>query len=348
MNKDIKIGIIGGDMRYLAAAAEMARGGREIAVYGFDGYFGGSDSGRAAFAAGQLGDIDGGGGVTRCATIEGAVRASAAVILPLPVTNDGTRLNCPLGGKEIKLAELFCASSPGQLFLGGRVNTPGSSSLPVLAAEAGVRLVDYYSREELSVYNSVPTAEGAIAIAMNELPVTISGCSAQVIGYGRVGRTLAAALRGLGASVTVYARREADIAWAGVRGCIARRTAELAVGGDASSPSAAALPHPLAGAAVVFNTVPAPLLGRAELERVSRDCAAFGVPPPLFIDLASAPGGIDRVAAEELSLRSIWALSLPGRVAPVSAGRMLARCLNNIIGEELARTGEAAKPEKIL
>ena len=110
------------------------------------------------------------------------------------------------------------------------MNTPGSSSLPVLAAEAGVRLVDYYSREELSVYNSVPTAEGAIAIAMNELPVTISGCSAQVIGYGRVGRTLAAALRGLGASVTVYARREADIAWAGVRGCIARRTAELAVG----------------------------------------------------------------------------------------------------------------------
>ena len=62
--------------------------------------------------------------------------------------------------------------------------------------------------------NAVPTAEGAIQIAMEELPITIHGARALVIGYGRLGRALSQRLAGLGAKVSVAARKFADLAWA--------------------------------------------------------------------------------------------------------------------------------------
>lgn len=60
----------------------------------------------------------------------------------------------------------------------------------------------------------MPTAEGAIQLAMEELPITLHGARVLVIGYGRLGRVLADRLAGLKARVSVAARRYADLAWA--------------------------------------------------------------------------------------------------------------------------------------
>ena len=59
---------------------------------------------------------------------------------------------------------------------------------------------------------TVPTAEGAIQIAMEELPITIHGANVLVIGNGRIGSLLAGRLQCLGAHVTVSARSPADFA----------------------------------------------------------------------------------------------------------------------------------------
>ncbi len=72
--------------------------------------------------------------------------------------------------------------------------------------------------EELAVANAVPTAEGAIQIALEELPITLHGARALVIGYGRLGKALAQRLDGLGARVTVAARSWEALAWAQSRG----------------------------------------------------------------------------------------------------------------------------------
>ena len=61
--------------------------------------------------------------------------------------------------------------------------------------------------------------------------------------------------------------------------------------------------------------MPAPILGIEELAAMKE-----GV---LVIDLASRPGGVDRSAAAALGVKVIHALSLPGRVAPVTAGRYI-------------------------
>ena len=55
---------------------------------------------------------------------------------------------------------------------------------------------DYYKNEELLIENAIPTAEGALAIAMEELPITIFGSKVLVTGYGRVAKTAAKNLFG--------------------------------------------------------------------------------------------------------------------------------------------------------
>ena len=81
--------------------------------------------------------------------------------------------------------------------------------------------------------------------------------------------------------------------------------------------------------AVVFNTIPALVLPAALLQKMA--------PETLIIDLASAPGGVDFEAAERFRIRAVLALGLPGKVAPLTAGRILATKLPGLIKQELSR-----------
>ena len=75
---DIKIGVVGGDLRILTAAKELSAAGFEVALCGFSGY------------GGDIGDV------TRCDTPESAVGGAAACVLPMPYSNDGVRISTPL------------------------------------------------------------------------------------------------------------------------------------------------------------------------------------------------------------------------------------------------------------
>lgn len=178
-----------------------------------------------------------------------------------------------------------------------------------LCREAGIRVIEMAEVDEIATLNSIPTAEGAIQRAMEELQITIHGSQAAVIGFGRCGVTLTRMLLGLGARTTVIARNPAQLARAYEMGaCIAPwEQAEVV----------------LARAQVIFNTVPAPVLSRSILERLDRGC--------LIIDIASAPGGTDFEAARALGIRAYLELGLPGKVAPQTAGEILGRCIPPMI-----------------
>ena len=67
-----------------------------------------------------------------------------------------------------------------------------------MAQVRGLTIQDYFAREELAVANAVPTAEGAVQLAMEHLPITIHGARVLVVGFGRVGRTTAQRFQALG------------------------------------------------------------------------------------------------------------------------------------------------------
>lgn len=286
--KHIKIAFIGGDLRQISAARYFAGKGIEVNVWGFDG----------CRLPERVRGMD---------TLQSACDGAGAIILPLPYGKEG-ELNCPLTERQPNLAELLPAVSPEAIIMGGKLDAEAYG----LAMAHNNKITDYYGREELSVLNAVPTAEGAVETAMRELPVTLFGSRMAITGFGRIGKVLAKALCALGADVTVFARKPEARAWARIYGCKAE--------------TADNMEEKLSEFVCIFNTVPAPVLGARELCAV-RDGA-------LIIDLASAPSGVDKGAAEKAGVRVITALSLPGRVAPDSAGEIIAETIENILLQE--------------
>ena len=130
-------------------------------------------------------------------------------------------------------------------------------------------------------------------------------------GYGRIGKVLSEMLKGLGANVTVSARKPADLAWIQLNGYQAVQTSQLAD-----------LPGNFD---FVFNTIPSFIFTRKVLSKHHKDT--------LFIELASTPGGFDKEAVSKLGLKLIPALSLPGKVAPRAAGNIIKDTIYNIMEE---------------
>ncbi len=235
-----------------------------------------------------------------------AMEGARYVILPLPALT-GDRINGPLAKREITLREFTDALAPGKVVLAGKAG----DALREGARLRGAEVLDYFEREELTVKNAGATAEGAVEILMRELPVTLMGSHILVVGFGRIGKLLALKLRALGADVTCSARKSSDRAWIealGLRPADTGRLTDILPGLDA-----------------VVNTVPAKVLGERELAVIPDTC--------LCLDLASKPGGVDFEAAKAMGTHVIWALSLPGQVAPVTAGEAIRDAIYNIINE---------------
>lgn len=236
-----------------------------------------------------------------------AVKNSDVVILPVPVSKDNVLVNAPNSYGPIYLADIFAAAKPKQLILGGRLN----KGLYEETKDKQLKLIDYFDREELTVLNAIPTSEGALEIAMRETKKTIFMSNCLVIGYGRIGKVLSGMLKSLGANVTATARKHSDLAW-------------IKANGINGIPTENVLNH-INNFDIVFNTVPHLILGMRELLCCKEDV--------LIIDLASAPGGIDYNAASQCGIKTIHALSLPGKVAPESAAEIIKETLINIIKE---------------
>lgn len=158
---------------------------------------------------------------------------------------------------------------------------------------------------------ALPTAEGAVQVAMEELPFTLHSARVLILGFGRVGKLTAHRMGALGAKVTVCAQGYADLAWAAAYGHETMWLEKL--GGE------------LGGYDLIVNTIPAQVLDRRRL--------AWVHPGAFLLDLASAPGGVDQAAAKELGLRVLQAPGLPGRTAPVTAAAAIRDAVYHILWE---------------
>jgi dipicolinate synthase subunit A len=232
------------------------------------------------------------------------VAQAAVILLPMPLCREAGILN--LAGESVKAAELFSQFHPQQRILAGKI----APEQMLEAAQAGLHPVDYLHREELAIANAVPTAEGAIQISMEQTDGTLCGTDCLVMGFGRIGKLLAHRLSGLGARVSVSARSTEDRAWIRAFGWNALHSNQLS--------------GQLSHFAVVFNTVPAPVLSAALLGELPEEC--------LCLDLASVPG-FDVAEAKKLGLQAIHAGGLPGKAAPRAAAAAVRDTVYHILEE---------------
>ncbi len=277
-------GILGGDGRFGTVADLLSVKGNAVWVWGLNHK---TDIGRASHAE----------------HLAGAVESADVIVLPIPALSSEGILNIPLSEEKIDITDVLKMMGKGSVLAGGL--------LPIWLTEKaenrGISVIDYGKREDFIVANAVPTAEGAIGIALRELKQTLWDSNCMVLGFGRIGKILSQRLSSLCKDLTVVARKPLDISIAKALGY----SAVTYRGWGAA----------LKKADVIFNTVPSEVLTADALNGVKSTA--------LIVDLASKPGGTDFKAAEQKGIKTVWALSLPGKCAPQSAGRIITESICN-------------------
>lgn len=242
----------------------------------------------------------------KCQSLQEAVSLADIVIGPIPLTSNGETINSPFSKEKVNVKDLMELLA-NKIFIAGSIK----SDVYDLAKENNVQIIDILKREELSVLNAVSTAEGAIKVAIEETPKNLHGSNILVLGFGRIGKILAHMLSGLGAKVACEARKNADLAWIKAYGYEPIPLSELN--------------QNLEKYDIIINTIPYMVLDKDALENVKKDA--------LVIDLASNPGGVDREAIKEKQIKFVWALSLPGKISPVTSAEFIKETLYNIVKE---------------
>ncbi len=291
--KGLVIAVLGGDWREIEVIKRFLDEGARVKVVGYP-------------------DLPELAGAERETPVFEALRGADVVVVGMGGLDVGGRVRTLDPDVTIALSEDVLEVIPQRapLFVGA-----ARPRLKEFASRHGVTLVEVTEDDEVAVRNSIPTAEGAVQIAMEEMPITIHSCHAVVIGFGRVGITLSRVLLALGARTAVAARNLAQLA----------RAEEM----GASTVHLSSLVQATSDADVVFNTVPAIVLTDEVLKEMR--------PGSLIIDLASQPGGTDFQAAARYGVKTVHALGLPGKVAPRTAGRILADTLPQMIRREISR-----------
>lgn len=236
-------------------------------------------------------------------------RTVDSLILPVSGLDEEGRAEATFSSRLPLLTGEWLARTPEHCVLYSGISTP---SLDKMAHQAGRRVVRLFARDDIAIYNSIPTVEGTIMMVIQNTDITIHHANVLVLGLGRTGMSLVRAFHNLGAYVKVGDRNPGKVA----------RAVEMGV----SAFNLKELQHQVSDCAICINTIPAPVLTSAVLLKMP--AGSF------IIDLASLPGGTDFVFAKKRGIKAIITPGLPGRVAPKTAGRIIANVLAELMDDQ--------------
>lgn len=276
--KDI-IGVIGGDLRNIELVNILRDRGYIVKTYGL------------------LEENKG--------TLEDFLNDTKYIISGTPFSRDGETINSVYCEEKISIERLFSQMREGQILFAGSIG----QNIRDMALRYDLEIYDFLDDEDMAILNAIPSAEGAVEVALKSMKKTLHSSNSLILGYGRIGKVLASILKGFNSNIYVAARKESDIAWIKAMGYSPLMYVEIK--------------DIISKMDVIFNTVPFLVLD-GELSMVNKEC--------ILIDLASKPGGINFSKAEELKLETYWALGLPGKVAPKSAAVYMADKIEKKIG----------------
>jgi len=232
---------------------------------------------------------------------------SDVIICGIPLMSANGYVNMPFSDESLPVDTLIEMIPKDVLFIAGKIEKEIKENLD----GRGISYIDLLEREDMAVLNAIPAAEGAVELIMRSTPKTIHNSRILIMGYGRIGKVLARILSAFGAEIWVAARAYSDLSWIEAFGYKPVHLNDLE--------------RYITDMNVIVNTIPYQYITADILKKIRTDC--------YLIDLASHPGGIDFNYAGKIGLKVDWALSLPGKVAPLTAAEIIKKTVENILIE---------------
>lgn len=225
----------------------------------------------------------------------GDMGSADIIILPIPVSRDKKNINCPLTDRVIPISHITENAGNKTVLGGGAIGLINNYT-------------DYSLSDSYAILNAVPTAEGAIAAAINNTDITLQKSKVLLIGFGRVGKVLSTRLSAMHCELTVSARSPADKALIDALGIKHIDTKDIGLCESFD---------------IIFNTVDYPVL----------DSALDNLDGTLIIDLSTA-GCIDEATALKYNAKYLKLPGIPGKTAPVTAGEILFETVSDILKQK--------------
>jgi dipicolinate synthase subunit A len=147
---------------------------------------------------------------------------------------------------------------------------------------------------------------------MENTKITLHSSNILVMGFGKIGKILCKTLRGFGANVYALARKRSDLSFI------------AAYGYQSVAPDN--LTDVLDRMDIIINTIPSVILDINNISYLSKRV--------LIIELASKPFGVDIEECRKAGLNVLFAPSLPGKAAPLTAARYIRKAVDNILREK--------------
>ncbi|QFT88919.1 Dipicolinate synthase subunit A [Bacillus sp. THAF10] len=285
------IAVIGGDARQLEVIRKLIELDAKLSLVGFDQL----DHGFTGASKEQLNEVD-------FSTVD-------AIILPVPGTNLEGQVDSIFSNEKIVLTEEIVNETPKNCTIFSGIT---NAYLNQLIANTNRNLVQLFERDDVAIYNAIPTVEGTIMMVIQHTDITIHNSKVAVLGLGRVGTTVARTFSALGADVRVGARKSEHIARIFEMGLTPFHLKELS--------------ENVTDVDVCINTIPHLIVTSDVISKMPANT--------LIIDLASKPGGTDFRYAEKRGIKALLAPGLPGIVAPKTAGQIVANVLAHLLKED--------------
>lgn len=267
-----------------------------------------SDDGNRVYSFGQdrSDEILDDGRIEKCTSLKTAIDKAQIIIAPVPFSSNDEFINAPFAHDKIMINDLMKVNK-GKIFISGSIKDGLKKQLD----EKYLEVIDIMKRDDLAILNTIATAEGTIEVAIKNTDKILQGSRVLILGFGRVGKIVANKFSKMSALVTCAARKVSDLAWIKAYGYNSLNINDML--------------YDLKEFDIIINTVPQTILKEKELKHVDSEA--------LLIDLASSPGGIDGKTATNMGLNFIWALALPGRIAPSSSAKFIKETVYNILDE---------------
>lgn len=294
----MQIAVIGGDARQLEIIRKLTELDAKLSLVGFEQL----DHAFTGAVKEKLDEVD--------------FSQMDAIILPVPGTNLEGHVETIFSNEKVVLTEEMLLKTPAYCTIYSGIS---NSYLNGITKKANRRLVLLFERDDVAIYNSIPTVEGTIMMAIQHTDFTIHGSRVAVLGLGRVGMSVARTFHALGAQVKVGARKSEHLA----------RITEMALEPFHLNN----LEAEVKDVDILINTIPTMIVNATVISKMPSHT--------LIIDLASKPGGTDFRYAEKRGVKALLAPGLPGIVAPKTAGQILANVLSQLLHDDfLSRKGK--------
>ncbi|KQL54586.1 dipicolinate synthase subunit A [Heyndrickxia shackletonii] len=293
----LQIAVIGGDARQLEVIRKLSELDAKLSLIGFE----------------QLDHVF--TGVSKEKITEVDFTEIDAIILPITGTDSNGQVEMIFSAETVEITEEMLLKTPSHCTIYTGIK---NAFLEEITKKVKRRLVMLFERDDVAIYNSIPTVEGTIMMAIQHTEFTIHGSTVAVLGLGRVGMSVARAFHHLGAKVKVGARKSEHLARITEMGLQPFHLNEL--------------DKEVRNIDICINTIPHLVVNAAVIQKMPTHT--------LIIDLASKPGGTDFRYAEKRGIKALLAPSLPGIVAPKSAGQILGNVLAQLLEDDVMKRKE--------